>query len=176
MKIPKLLMKATAAGIICVCGSSIFAAPEGVTPLTFEMMSKVTRKEDARSIFQKELKKLQGPSGGEEEAPAVFPAELKKFEGKRVRVSGFAVPYDDPEKMSKFLMLKAVVGCFFCAPPGENEVLFIRLGAKEKPPEIDGTKLTVEGTLHLKTPDSKDEEAKQFLFTIDDAKIIPIPH
>ena len=128
------------------------AAPEVVTPLTYEMMAKSVYKEDA---------------------PAVFPEELKKLEGKRVRVSGFAAPYDDPDRMSKFLMLKAVLHCFFCNPPGENEVLFVRLSTKEKPPEIDGEKLTVEGTLHLTKADSKDEEAKQFLFTIDEAKIIP---
>lgn len=176
MKNLKLMTNLAIFAVLCLHSATALAAPEVATPLTFEMMSKVTRKQDARSSFQKELKKLQGPSGGEEDAPAVFPEELKKLEGKRVTVSGFSIPYDDPEKMSKFLMLKAVLGCFYCSPPGEDELLFIRLGAKEKPPEIDGKKLTVEGTLHLKTPDSKDEEAKQFLFTIDDAKIIPTPH
>ncbi len=141
--------------ILCVQTAPATAAPEAAVPLTYEMMAKSVYKEDA---------------------PTVFPEVIKKLDGKRVRISGFVVPYDDPEKLSKFIVLKTVVGCFYCNPPGEDEVLFIRLSAKEKPPELDGKKLTVEGTLHLKNPESKDEEAKQFLFTIDDAKVIPTPH
>ena len=155
MKIPKFVTVVASAAFLCIHSATAFAAPETATPLTYEMMAKSVYKEDA---------------------PTVFPEELKKLEGKRVKVSGFPVPYDDPEKMSKFLMLKAVVGCFYCNPPGEDGILFVRLSTKEKPPEMDGEKLTVEGTLHLKKAESKDEEAKQFLFTIDDAKIIPAHH
>ncbi|MEO5716377.1 MAG: DUF3299 domain-containing protein [Luteolibacter sp.] len=155
MKISKFLTTAAIAAVLCLHASPASAAPEVATPLRYELMDKAVYKEDA---------------------PTVFPAELMKLEGKRVRVSGFVVPYDDPEKMSKFLMVKSTNGCFYCNPPGENEVLFIRLSAKEKPPEMDGEKLVVEGTLHLRNAESKDEEAKQFVFTIDDAKLIPAGH
>jgi len=102
----------------------------------------------------------------------VFPEELRKLDGKRVRLTGFVAPYDDPEKMTKFLLTKAAVGCFFCNPPDENGVVLVRRGAKDKPLKYDSDSISVEGTLHLTGPDAKDEEAQQFLFTLDDATVV----
>ncbi len=94
MKTPKFVTIVVSAVVLCIHRATAFAAPETATPLTYEMM--------AKSIYKKE-------------APTVFPEEVKKLEGKRVKVFGSAVPDDDPEKMFKFLMLKAVVGCFYAA-------------------------------------------------------------
>jgi hypothetical protein len=139
MKTPKFVTIVVSAVVLCIHRATAFAAPETATPLTYEMM--------AKSIYK-------------EQAPTVFPEEVKKLEGKRVKVFGSAVPDDDSEKMFKFLMLKAVVGCFYCNLRGEDGIYFIRLSTKEKSPKMDGDKLKIEGTLHLKKAESKDEEAK----------------
>jgi len=127
-------------------------APEVPKPLSFRLLAKTVCKENA--------------------AP-VFPAELRKLDGKWVTISGFSSPYDDPEKMQKILLTGMSVGCFYCNPPEENGVIFVRRKSHEKPPEMENDSVTVEGIFHLVSPDSKDEEANQFIFIIDNAKIIP---
>lgn len=152
MKAPKLWI-ALAAGLgMCGVGGAAPEGPPAAVPLTFEMM--------ATSVYH-------------EGQPTEFPEVLKRLDGKRVRVSGFAMPFEDPENLAKFLMVKTVSGCFYCNPPGEDEVLLIRMGNPKAAPEIDGEKKVVEGVLHLQDLNSKDEEANQFLFTIDDAKLVP---
>ncbi len=64
-----------------------------------------------------------------------------------------------------------IVGCFFCNPPEENGVVLVRRNAKASPLKYDSDTINIEGTLHLTGPDTKDEEAQQFLFTIDDASV-----
>ncbi len=144
--------------------------PEPPQALTFELLAKTTVKEPPSTTIHKTIESISGPAPDATPLP-VFPGELRKLDGKRVSISGFVTPYADPDKMSKMLLTKAPVGCFFCNPPQENGVVFIRLSAKEKPVNMDVDTITVEGTLHLVQPDSKDEETQQFFFTIDDAKV-----
>jgi hypothetical protein len=143
------------ATLIGILGLNVMAtgaepAPAAPVALSYEMLAKLDYKDDV---------------------PPVFPEELKKLEGKRVAISGFCLPYDDMERMWKFLMMEVSMECFYCSPPGVG-VLFVRLSLKENAPEMTAEKVSVQGIFHLRNPASKDEEANQFLFTIDEAKIV----
>ena len=107
--------------------------------------------------------------------PPTFPDELQQLEGKRVRLSGFVAPYDDPEKMQKLLLLAQPGGCAFCNPPDATAVVFVRRDPKDAKLPFSYDPVIVEGTLHLWRAGSKDEEAQRFLFTIDDAKATTAP-
>lgn len=107
----------------------------------------------------------------DEGAIPAFSESLKQLEGAHVCITGFAVPYDDPENLQKFLLVEAPGGCYFCQPPAANAVILVRREPKDgRLPHTFGG-ITVEGTFHLWRNDLKDDdEAKGFLFTIDDAK------
>jgi hypothetical protein len=107
----------------------------------------------------------------DENKPPVFPLKLLEYEGQRVSLSGFMAAYDDPLQMNKILLTESAASCYFCNPPDANGVVFIRLSPKEKPPHAETGNITVEGTLHLIRPGCKDQEAKQFLYTLENAKI-----
>ena len=142
----------TLLGIIGFLGRSALCAEKNVRPITFELLEKTK--------FSKEME-------------PVFPAELFDLEGKPVRLSGFMIPYDDPEKLEKLMLVKAPGGCFFCTPPMPNSVVFVRRAANDPPLKFSLDQISFEGTLHLRRPEmKKDDEAKGFFFTIDDAKVI----
>lgn len=104
--------------------------------------------------------------------PPKFPAELRKLEGKRVRISGFASPYDNPEKLTKMLLSNSPGGCFFCSPSSVNAVVFVRRIPADKPLKNIDDMVEVEGILHLwRAEMNKGDEAKGFLFTIDQAMV-----
>jgi hypothetical protein len=140
--------------------------------LAFSLAASGARADDAAeapvALNFKELAKVTHQDGS---APVV-PEELKKLDGKKVRVTGFIAPYDNPENMTKFMLTEAAVGCFFCNPPEENGVVFVRLAPKAKPLNFESDTVTVEGTLHFMGHNKKDEEAEGFLFTIDEAKSV----
>jgi len=158
------------ARILVLLGVISLAQAATPQPLSFELLAKTTVKEPPSTAVHKGLESLRGGAADESQSP-VFPDELRKLDGKRVSLSGFVIPYADPDKMSKMMLTKAPVGCFFCNPPKENGVVFVRLAATEKPINMDSETITVEGTLRLVQPAGKDEEAQQFFFTIDDAKV-----
>ena len=102
-----------------------------------------------------------------------FPMELSKLEGKRLHITGFIVPYDNPETLSKLMLVKSPGGCFFCMPPLPTDVVFVRRTATDPPLKYSFESTSFEGTLHLWHSEMKeDEEAKGFFFTLDDAKVI----
>ena len=108
-----------------------------------------------------------------ENPPPVYPAELLQLEGRRVRISGFMAPYGDPEKLDKIMLLETPGGCFFCNPPDANAVVFIRRSPKDAALKFDTEPVAFEGTLHLFKAEMKDDdEAKRFLFTMDDANAV----
>ena len=108
-----------------------------------------------------------------EKPPPIFPAELRKLEGKRVRLSGFMIPYDDPEKLFKLMLVKTPGGCFFCSPPSPTSVVFVRRPATDSPLSYTTEIIVFEGILHLWHSELKDDdETKGFFFTLDDAKAI----
>jgi hypothetical protein len=172
---PTALLKAIAlaAGLYLNPAHAAAAAPQPQT-LSFDLLAKTTVKEPPAPAMKKGVDSLRGPipheDGDGERIPA-FPADLQQLEGKRVKIEGFVAPYDNPDSMTKMILLRTVVGCFFCNPPKESEVVFVRLSSNEKPINMDNNHLSVEGTLHLLNAASKDQEAKQFFFTIDEAKV-----
>jgi hypothetical protein len=104
--------------------------------------------------------------------PPTFPAELSQLEGKRIHITGFAAPYDDPEHLMKMVVLKSPGGCFFCSPPPATAVVFVRRAAGDPSLKNVTDPVDVEGTLLLWRSEMKDDDAaKGFLFTIDEAKV-----
>ena len=102
----------------------------------------------------------------------VYPADLIALEGRRVTLTGFASPYDDPETAAKLLLTQGGGGCYFCAPPRENGVVLVRRASKLPLSLWRNEALTFEGTLRLAHADVTDEEAGQFLFTLDEAGMV----
>ncbi len=106
--------------------------------------------------------------------PPKFPPELGQLEGKRIHISGFPIPYDDPEHMKKLMLVSSPGGCFFCSPPAANGIVFVRRAPGDPKLSDDVIMVNVEGTLRLWRAEMKDDdEAKGFLFTIDDAVVSP---
>lgn len=104
--------------------------------------------------------------------PPKFPAELSKLEGKRVRLSGFVTPYDDPENLAKMVLVKSPGGCFFCGPSAATAVVLVRRVPSDPVLKNLTDPVEVEGILHLWRAKMKnDDEAKGFLFTIDEARV-----
>jgi len=52
-----------------------------------------------------------------EKPPPEYPGQISVLEGKRVRITGFIAPYNDPRKMTNLLLLGSPTGCYFCNPP-----------------------------------------------------------
>jgi hypothetical protein len=83
------------------------------------------------------------------------------------------IPYDDPEELLKLILVKTPGGCFFCSSPLPNSVVFVRRSATDPPLKFSLKQISVEGILHLRrTEMPKDDEAKGFFFTIDEARVI----
>ncbi len=156
---PKLL----AIPMMMMIASAVAApAPEAPVKLSFDLLKKTVIQEAAGEGAE-----------ADKNRKTIYPEDLRKLEGKHVVITGFLAPYDDPDKMTKMMIFQTVVGCFYCNPPAETETVFVRMSAKEKPLRMNSDTVRVEGILHLNHPDTKDEEIKQFCFTIDEAKITP---
>ncbi len=102
--------------------------------------------------------------------PPVYPEELPLFDGQKIKMIGFMTPYDSLTNMENFMLMSVPTGCFFCAPPGPLETVFIRQKDKEEYPYMYGA-IEVEGTLKLWKQDTNDLMHKMFLFIIDDAEV-----
>lgn len=132
----------------------------------------VARAEEKTEAVPLTFKMLTAATHKPEEAP-VIPEELKKLEGKKVKITGFINPYTEPDNMMKLMLTEAAVGCFFCEPPQENSLVFVRLAEGQTPVSLDnGDTITVEGVLRFMGNEKKDEEADMFLITVDQAKVI----
>jgi len=116
---------------------------------------------------------LLGETVPNDKPPPSFPKKLTAMEGARVRIMGFPLPYNDPENLTKLILIRTPVGCFYCNPPNMNAVVFVRRRPKDSSFKLDGQPVTFEGTLHLWRSDLKeDDDAFQFLFTIDNATVV----
>jgi hypothetical protein len=106
-------------------------------------------------------------------SPPRFPKPLTDLDGKKVRVTGHVCPYDQHMlRLMKFILTPDDnPGCFFCNPPDENAVVFVRLPAGAVPMTWKSAIVTVEGILHLKGHSKDDKEAAQFLATVDQAVV-----
>ena len=72
--------------------------------------------------------------------------------------------------MNKLLLVRAPTGCFYCNPPEANAVVFVCRRPNDPPLNLDGQPMVFEGTLLLWRSDFQEsDEARQFLFTLDDA-------
>ena len=132
-------------------GGSVSAGTQGVTEIAFELLAKTITNE---------------------KPPPEFPTQLSALAGKRVRITGFLAPYNDPRKLSKLLLCRFPSGCFFCNPPNIADVVFVRRVPRDPPIKLDGQSVAFEGTLHLWSNDlAETNTARQFLFTLDDASV-----
>ena len=105
--------------------------------------------------------------------PPDFPKALQELEGKRVCITGFVAPYNDPNKMTKLLLLQSPTGCFFCNPPEINAVVFVRRVPGDSALSLDNEPVKIEGTLLLWKMDlPKTNETRHFLFTLDRATVL----
>jgi hypothetical protein len=111
-----------------------------------------------------------------DEPPPVYPESLRKLEGQRIRLTGFVNPYDEPEKLTKLLLLQTPAGCYFCNPPPPTTVVFVRRPPTDPALNYGSDPMAFEGILHLWRADlAEDNEARNFLFILDEAKVVT-PH
>ena len=101
----------------------------------------------------------------------IFPEKLKASDGKKVTIFGFIAPFNDPQDLSKLLLMPTNGGCYFCAPADAAGVVLVRSSVKEMT-WSGGAGVTFEGILHLTQSATADEEAQQFLFTLDEARVV----
>jgi hypothetical protein len=171
MKITKILIGLILAAAIFVVVSAWWHAPSAQSGdnATNDVVSIQSSGEKVQELSFDLLKQTHENA----KPPPTFPNQLRDLEGKRVRITGFITPYDDPQTMTKLIVLKTPGGCFFCNPPNINSVVFVRRRPKDPPIDMDADRMTFEGTLHLWRSDLKqDDDASQFLFTVDDASAI----
>lgn len=102
--------------------------------------------------------------------PPVYTEKLKELDGRTVRMVGFMSPYDSLTDLRNFMLVEAPTGCFFCAPPGPLQVVFVGIDAGSPLDFIDEPVL-VEGRLRLWKEDSNHHGHRSFLFVIDQAKV-----
>lgn len=108
----------------------------------------------------------------EDDGTPVFPKKLLELENQKVSLEGFMAPYEDPQDMSKFLLTRSSANCYFCNPPEANGVVFVRLAKGQDAPKAETGNVALEGTLRLIRRDCKDPEARQFLYLVEDARIL----
>lgn len=102
----------------------------------------------------------------------IYPEKLLAANGKLVRISGFVAPFNDPQDLSQMVITQGAAGggCFFCAPPSITGVVLVKLATKD---EIsNGAAVTVEGTLHLHLPDAPEVKTTQFLYILDQSRLV----
>lgn len=112
---------------------------------------------------------LEQTRGGDGEAP-VYPAPLRALDGKVVSVTGFAVPYDDPQRAVKLLLCASGGGCFFCAPARSNATMLVHRASDLPFSCWNQGPVTFTGRLRLFSAAAPGEDAG-FLFTLDHAEL-----
>lgn len=127
---------------------------EGARTLSFELLSTANRRPGAPPRFSKQLADLAG---------------------KKVRITGFVCPYDQHAiALKKFILTPRMnEGCYSCNPPEDDCFVFVRLPANAVPMHWKSDTVTVEGTLRLMGRNGKDAEDQKFLYTVDDAAVVP---
>ncbi|WP_200272248.1 DUF3299 domain-containing protein [Luteolibacter pohnpeiensis] len=116
--------------------------------------------------------KLLGLGSHPDGRPPIYPRSINELAGKKVKITGFVSPYDDPNHMIKLMLTEGAVGCFFCNPPEENGVVLVRFPKNAKPLKWDSDTLTIEGVFHLMGSDKNDDESNGFMYIIDDARVV----
>jgi len=139
----------------------------GLAYLTLPRLPKAASRDSTAIPFS-----LLAETKRNEDGVPSYPTTLMALNGRRVTISGFATPYDNPEIAAKLLLTQCGSGCFFCAPPRANGVVLVRRTSNMPLLLWGNGPLTFEGTLHLAHADSTDEEARQFLFTLDEAGVV----
>ena len=100
MKIKLLAIAVMIAAPVC---PSAMAAPaaEPAVKMSFDLLKKTIVKNEG------------GDAEDGQNRQMTYPDALLKLEGKRVIISGFVAPYDDPEKMKKLTGVRLRVGQIF---------------------------------------------------------------
>lgn len=97
----------------------------------------------------------------------VIPPAIAGQEGKLVTVKGFMVPFHDPADSAQFYISELPRGCYFCNPPGANQVVEVNIaGGKELTP-IDWP-VHVYGKFKIAHGTRGDTD----LYEIDDAELL----
>jgi hypothetical protein len=99
------------------------------------------------SLFRGRWKEGQKPS---------VPDELKALAGKPARVKGFLLPLHEAAEGSQFFIAKSPGGCYFCNPPGVNEVVMVNVKGGQKLPQTN-LPVTVFGTFQHATGSPDDQ-------------------
>lgn len=102
--------------------------------------------------------------------PPEFSAKVDDLDGRTVRMVGFMSPYDSLTDLRRFMLVEAPTGCFFCAPPGPLQVVYVEMDARRPQPFIDDP-IVVEGRLRLWHEGSKHHGHRSFLFVVDNARV-----
>jgi hypothetical protein len=80
------------------------------------------------SLYRGKWKEGQKPS---------VPDDIAPLAGKPARVKGFLLPLHEAAEGSQFFMAKSPGGCYFCSPPGVNEVAMINVKGGQKLPQTN---------------------------------------
>jgi hypothetical protein len=92
MKALNFTLLALAAAMSAGCKSSPPLAPGAAQPIKFQLLQMTTC---------------------DDVGTATYPAKLQKLDGQRVSVTGFLMPYDNPQEMGKLLLTKDSSSCFY---------------------------------------------------------------
>jgi hypothetical protein len=96
--------------------------------------------------------------------------DLKPLAGKPARVRGFLLPLHEAAEGAQFFMAKSPGGCYFCNPPGVNEVVMINVKGGQKLPQTN-LPVTAFGTFQHATGKPDD----QSLYVMDNA-VLAVVH
>lgn len=79
-----------------------------------------------------------------------IPQSIKDLNGKKVAINGFVFPTDmDEDKMTGFLLLKYIPGCFFCEMPRANDWVRVTLKDTKSLKDWTDQPVIVYGTLEV---------------------------
>ncbi len=74
------------------------------------------------------------------------PQSLQNLSGKRVEITGYAMPLYSPTGQVEFLLTQSSNGCCFGAPPQLQHMILVRATAGLNQKDLMGTPCTVRGT------------------------------
>ena len=96
----------------------------------------------------------------------ILPPEITSRAGKLVRLKGFVLPLHQADEASEFFLAKSPGGCFFCSPPGINQVAMVLIKGGKKLARTD-LPVYVYGKFRTATGSKSD----MALYVVEDAAI-----
>jgi hypothetical protein len=136
-------------------------APQGVTPEDIRAMQGAKAMLEAESRLKKLLQegKIKGvdklltfediSSWPYEDGLKGMPDPVRKLDGQKVMMTGFMLPIDEVENISKFLLVQSLWSCCFGQPPDVNGLVRVEMqGGKRVEYQYDPIRIV--GTLVIK--------------------------